>query len=63
MAATNLNTVRSTIEGRLKTEMEGGAPPIPVVFSNVGYKPKANKSFVLEIFLFIILIINYKNKN
>lgn len=46
MAATNLNTVRSTIEGRLKDEMEGGAPPIPVVFSNVSYKPKANKSFV-----------------
>ena len=46
MAATNLNTVRSKIECRVKDEMEGGAPPIPVVFSNVSYKPKANKSFV-----------------
>ena len=46
MAATNLNTVRSTIEGRIKDEMETGTPPIPVVFSNVSYKPTANKSFV-----------------
>ena len=33
MAATNLNTVRSTIESRLKDELETGTPPITVVFN------------------------------
>jgi hypothetical protein len=45
MAATDLNSVRSTIEGRLKDELEGGTPPIPVVFPNVPYTPTPNSSW------------------
>ena len=36
MAATDLNTVRATIEGRLATEL-ANSPAIPVVFSNMPY--------------------------
>lgn len=45
MAATNLNTVRSTIESRLKDELETGTPPITVVFNNVPAIPTPNKSW------------------
>ena len=44
MAATNLNTVRSTIESRLKTELDG-SPAIPVSFNNVPYTPTPNSSW------------------
>ena len=36
MAATNLNTVRSTIETRIKNEFRTGQP-IPIVFNNVPF--------------------------
>ena len=36
MAATNLNTVRSTIETRIRNEFRTGQP-IPIVFSNVPF--------------------------
>ena len=36
MAATNLNTVRSTIETRIRNEFRTG-PPIPIVFNNVPF--------------------------
>ena len=38
MAAIDLNTVRSTIEGRLATEL-ASSPAIPVVFNNIGWRP------------------------
>ncbi len=45
MAATNLNTVRAAIEGRIVTELTS-APPIPVVFHNMSYDPASLDSFV-----------------
>ena len=45
MAATNLNTVRATIEARLATELLK-APPIPVVFHNMAYEPTPGSSWV-----------------
>ena len=45
MAATNLNTIRSTIEGRLKTELDG-SPAIPVVFHNMAYTPTPASDWV-----------------
>ena len=45
MAAVNLNTVRSTIESRLVTELSD-SPIIPVVFNNMTFDSKAEKSFV-----------------
>ena len=45
MAATDLNTVRSTIESRLATEL-ASSPSIPVVFNNVSYSPTPNSSWV-----------------
>ena len=45
MAATNLNTVRSVIEGRLATEL-AGSPPIPVVFHNMAFEPTPASSWV-----------------
>lgn len=44
MAATNLNTVRATVEGRLKTELDG-SPAVPVVFNNMPYTPTPNSSW------------------
>jgi len=44
MAAANLNTIRSTIEARLQTELKAG-PPIPVIFHNVSYTPPSNSSW------------------
>ena len=45
MAATDLNTVRSTIEARLATEL-ASSPAIPVVFSNQAFDSTGNASFV-----------------
>jgi len=45
MAATDLNTVRSTIEARLSTEL-ASSPAIPVVFSNQPFDATSNESFV-----------------
>ena len=45
MAAVNLNTIRSTIEGRLATEL-ASSPVIPVVFHNQPSTPTPNSSFV-----------------
>ena len=45
MAALDLNTVRSTIEGRLQTEMEGNSPFVPVVFHNMPYTPTPGTSW------------------
>ena len=44
MAALNLNTVRSAIEGRLKTELDS-SPAIPVVFHNMPYTPTPASSW------------------
>ena len=44
MAATDLNTVRATIEARLKTEL-ANSPAIPVVFQNSPYTPTPNSSW------------------
>ena len=40
MAATDLNTVRSTIEARLATEL-ASSPAIPVVFNNMTFDSTA----------------------
>ena len=45
MAAANLNTIRSTVEGRLATEL-ANTPAIPVVFHNMAYEPTPNSSWV-----------------
>ena len=45
MAATNLNTVRSVIEGRLATEL-AESPAIPVVFHNMAFEPTPASSWV-----------------
>ena len=45
MAATDLNTVRSTIEGRLATEL-ASSPVIPVVFSNMSFDSTTEDTFV-----------------
>ena len=45
MAATDLNTVRSTIESRLSTEL-ASSHAIPVVFSNQPFDATSNESFV-----------------
>lgn len=45
MAAANLDTIRSTIEGRLATEL-AIAPVLPVVFHNQPYVPTPNSSWV-----------------
>tara|TARA_R100001082_G_scaffold111077_1_gene93224 strand:- start:5528 stop:5953 length:426 start_codon:yes stop_codon:yes gene_type:complete len=44
MAATDLNTVRSTIEDRIKAEL-ATTPPVAVVFQNVPYTPTPNSSW------------------
>ena len=45
MAATDLNTVRSTIEGRLATEL-ASSPVIPVVFNNMSFDSTTEDTFV-----------------
>jgi len=45
MAALDLNTVRSTIEGRLATEL-ASSPAIPVVFSNMSFDSTTEDTFV-----------------
>ena len=45
MAATNLNTVRAAIEGRIATEL-ALSPAIPVVFHNMSYDSSAVTTFV-----------------
>ena len=45
MAATDLNTVRSTIEARLATEL-ASSPSIPVVFNNMSFDSTTEDSFV-----------------
>ena len=45
MAATDLNTVRSTIEARLATEL-ASSPAIPVVFNNMTFDSTAEDTFV-----------------
>ena len=45
MAATNLNTVRSTIETRLRDEFRTGRP-VPVVFNNVPFDSSTVDTFI-----------------
>ena len=45
MAAIDLNTVRSTIEARLATEL-ASSPVIPVVFSNMSFDSTTEDTFV-----------------
>ena len=45
MAATDLNTVRSTIEARLATEL-ASSPAIPVVFNNMSFASTTEDTFV-----------------
>jgi hypothetical protein len=45
VAATDLNTVRSTIETRLATEL-ASSPAIPVVFNNMTFDSTAEDTFV-----------------
>ena len=45
MAATDLNTVRSTIEARLATEL-ASSQAIPVVFNNMTFDSTAEDTFV-----------------
>ena len=45
MAATDLNTVRATIEGRLATEL-ASSPAIPVVFNNMSFDSTTEDTFV-----------------
>tara|TARA_Y100001973_G_C5189714_1_gene330162 strand:+ start:1557 stop:1982 length:426 start_codon:yes stop_codon:yes gene_type:complete len=44
MAAANLNTIRSTIESRLQSELKDGRP-IPVIFHNLSYTPPSNSAW------------------
>jgi len=45
MAAADLNTIRSVLEGRLATEL-ANSPVIPVVFHNMAYEPTPDSSWV-----------------
>jgi len=45
MAAIDLNTVRSTIEARLATEL-ASSPAIPVVFNNMSFDSTTEDTFV-----------------
>ena len=45
MAAIDLNTVRSTIESRLATEL-ASSPEIPVVFNNMAFDSTTEDTFV-----------------
>ena len=45
MAAVDLNIVRSTIEGRLATEL-ASSPAIPVVFNNMSFDSTTEDTFV-----------------
>ena len=45
MAAIDLNSVRSTIEGRVATELAND-PVISVVFANMPFEPTIGSSFV-----------------
>jgi len=45
MAAADLNSIRSTIEDRLATEL-ANSPAIPVVFGNMAYEPTPGSSWV-----------------
>jgi len=45
MAATDLNTVRSTIEARLATEL-ASSPAIPVIFNNMAFDSTTEDTFV-----------------
>ena len=45
MAAADLNSIRSTIEGRLATEL-AQSPVLPVVFHNMAYEPTPSSSWV-----------------
>jgi hypothetical protein len=45
MAAVNLNTIRSTIEGRLATEL-ALSPVVPIVFHNQAATPPNNGTWV-----------------
>ena len=45
MAAIDLNTVRSTIEARLATEL-ASSPAVPVVFSNMAFDSTTEDTFV-----------------
>ena len=45
MAAIDLNTVRSTIEARLATEL-ASSPAIPVVFNNMAFDSTTENTFV-----------------
>tara|TARA_R100000655_G_scaffold24644_1_gene50018 strand:- start:1532 stop:1954 length:423 start_codon:yes stop_codon:yes gene_type:complete len=45
MAATDLNTVRSSIEARLATEL-ASSPAIPVVFNNMAFDSTTEDTFV-----------------
>ena len=45
MASTDLNTVRSTIEARLATEL-ASSPAIPVVFNNMAFDSTTEDTFV-----------------
>ena len=45
MAATDLNTLRSTIEARLATEL-ASSPAIPVVFNNMSFDSTTEDTFV-----------------
>ena len=45
MAAVDLNTVRSTIESRLETEL-ASSPAVPIVFSNMAFDSTTADTFV-----------------
>ena len=45
MAATNRNTIRAVVEGRLATELASD-PVLPVVFHNMAYEPTPGSSWV-----------------
>ena len=45
MAAIDLNTVRSTIEGRLATQL-ASSPAIPVIFNNMAFDSTNEDTFV-----------------
>ena len=45
MAATDLNTVRSTIEARLVTEL-ASTPPVTVLFNNMAFDSTTKDTFV-----------------
>ena len=61
MAAIDLNTVRSIIEGRLATEL-ASSPAVPVIFNNMAFDSTTEDTFVQCLTSFEQQVINTVRK-